>query len=116
MWTPERLDDPEITCLEQPRLYGDAGTARQPDLVVEAALTAGLIGTGMPSKEALATVLIFRTATFWIPVVGGWGTYVLHPPQCELVLSGCFLRLNDTSRLGVLGGRDLAISSADPCR
>jgi hypothetical protein len=116
VWTPERLDDPEITCLEQPRLYEDAGTARQPDLVVEAALTAALIGTGMPSKEALATVLIFRAATFWIPVVARWGAYVLIHPKASSSSVDESLRRNNTSRVGVLGGRDLAISSADPCR
>jgi hypothetical protein len=78
----------EITCLEQPRLDEDAGTARQPDVVVEAALTAGLIGTGMPSKEALATVLIFSAATFCIPIVAGWGTYVLIHRNASSSLSG----------------------------
>jgi uncharacterized membrane protein YbhN (UPF0104 family)/tRNA A-37 threonylcarbamoyl transferase component Bud32 len=39
---------------------------------VEAALTAGLTAAGLPGAEALSAVLIFRLATFWLPVPIGW--------------------------------------------
>lgn len=45
--------------------------------VVEGTLTAALVGSGMSSKSALGAVLIFRTATFWIPIAAGWSLYGL---------------------------------------
>lgn len=45
--------------------------------VVEGALTAGLVGSGLSSKSALGAVLIFRTATFWVPIAAGWSLYGL---------------------------------------
>ena len=39
---------------------------------VEAALTAGLTSAGMPSATALAAVMLFRIATFWLPILPGW--------------------------------------------
>jgi len=39
---------------------------------VEATLTAGLTSAGMPSGTALGAVLLFRIATFWLPLVPGW--------------------------------------------
>jgi uncharacterized membrane protein YbhN (UPF0104 family) len=45
--------------------------------VVEGTLTAGLVGSGMSSKSALGAVLIFRTATFWVPIAAGWCLYGL---------------------------------------
>jgi uncharacterized protein (TIRG00374 family) len=43
--------------------------------VVEGTLTAGLVAAGLNSKSALGAVLIFRTATFWIPIAVGWCLY-----------------------------------------
>jgi putative heme transporter len=40
--------------------------------VVEGTLVAGLVAAGLSSKSALGSVLIFRTATFWIPMALGW--------------------------------------------
>jgi len=40
--------------------------------VVEGTLVAGLVAAGLSSKSALGSVLIFRTATFWIPMSLGW--------------------------------------------
>ncbi len=40
--------------------------------VVEAALAAGLTATGIDSALAVSATLLFRTVTFWIPVVPGW--------------------------------------------
>jgi len=40
---------------------------------VEATLIAGLTSAGMPSSSAVAAVLLFRLATFWIPLLPGWG-------------------------------------------
>ena len=39
---------------------------------VEAALTAGLIATGMHGTIAASAVLLFRLLTFWLPVPFGW--------------------------------------------
>jgi glycosyltransferase 2 family protein len=39
---------------------------------IEAALTAGLTAIGIPASAALPAVLLFRTATFWLPVPPGY--------------------------------------------
>jgi uncharacterized membrane protein YbhN (UPF0104 family) len=39
---------------------------------VEAALTAGLVATGLHGTEAASAVLLFRLLTFWLPVPVGW--------------------------------------------
>ncbi len=39
---------------------------------IEAALIAGLTGIGISSGAAVAAVLIYRLATYWLPVVPGW--------------------------------------------
>ncbi|MEP6598639.1 MAG: lysylphosphatidylglycerol synthase transmembrane domain-containing protein [Actinomycetota bacterium] len=39
---------------------------------VEAALSTGLTAVGMPGATAISAVLLFRLATFWIPVPFGW--------------------------------------------
>ncbi|MCW2495865.1 lysylphosphatidylglycerol synthase transmembrane domain-containing protein [Jatrophihabitans sp.] len=39
---------------------------------VEIALSTGLAGAGMPSATAVSAVLLFRIATFWLPVPAGW--------------------------------------------
>ncbi len=39
---------------------------------VEAALTAGLTAAGVPGGEAISAVIIFRLATFWLPIPIGW--------------------------------------------
>ncbi len=39
---------------------------------VEAALTAGLRATGVAGTIAVSAVLLFRLATFWLPVPAGW--------------------------------------------
>ena len=38
---------------------------------VEAALSAGLTSAGMPGSVALSAALLFRIATFWLPVPAG---------------------------------------------
>jgi undecaprenyl-diphosphatase len=40
---------------------------------VEATLIAGLTSAGMTSATAIAAVLLFRLATFWLPLLPGWG-------------------------------------------
>jgi len=44
---------------------------------VEAVLAAGLTAIGIPAHQAIAAVLIFRTATFWLPIPVGWVSYVM---------------------------------------
>ena len=44
---------------------------------VEATLIAGLTSAGMPSTTAVAAVILFRLATFWIPLLPGWGALVV---------------------------------------
>jgi glycosyltransferase 2 family protein len=39
---------------------------------VEAALTAGLTAAGLSGATAISSVLLFRIATFWLPVPVGW--------------------------------------------
>jgi uncharacterized membrane protein YbhN (UPF0104 family) len=43
---------------------------------VEAALVGGLTTTGVPVGPALAAVLLFRVATFWLPAPLGWMAFV----------------------------------------
>ncbi len=43
---------------------------------VEAALAAGLTGIGVPTHQAVPAVLIFRFATFWLPIPIGWISYM----------------------------------------
>jgi glycosyltransferase 2 family protein len=42
---------------------------------VETILGAGLIAIGIPAHEAIPAVLLFRMATFWLPIPLGWGSY-----------------------------------------
>ncbi len=39
---------------------------------VETALSLALAGAGMPAAQAITAVLLFRTVTFWLPVLAGW--------------------------------------------
>jgi glycosyltransferase 2 family protein len=39
---------------------------------IEAALVAGLTGIGMESGPAVSTVLTYRLATYWLPILPGW--------------------------------------------
>jgi uncharacterized protein (TIRG00374 family) len=42
---------------------------------IEAALVAGLTGVGMESGPAVSTVLTYRLATYWFPVLPGWAAW-----------------------------------------
>ena len=44
---------------------------------VEAVLAAGLTAIGIPAHEAIPAVLLFRVATFWLPIPAGWVAYLL---------------------------------------
>ena len=44
---------------------------------VEAALVGGLTAVGTPAAAALPAVLLFRTATFWLPVPPGWVAFTV---------------------------------------
>ena len=44
---------------------------------VEAVLAAGLTAIGIPAHEAIPAVLLFRMATFWLPIPLGWVSYVV---------------------------------------
>jgi undecaprenyl-diphosphatase len=44
---------------------------------VEATLIAGLTAAGMSSTAAIAATILFRLATFWVPLVPGWLAFVL---------------------------------------
>jgi glycosyltransferase 2 family protein len=44
---------------------------------VEAVLSAGLTAIGVPAHEAIPAVLIFRIATFWLPIPAGWVAYTV---------------------------------------
>jgi uncharacterized protein (TIRG00374 family) len=43
---------------------------------VEAVLAAGLTAIGIPASQAIPAVLIFRLATFWLPIPAGWVSYL----------------------------------------
>jgi glycosyltransferase 2 family protein len=51
---------------------------------VETALSIALAGTGMAPAQAITAVLVFRTVSFWIPVLVGWVS--LHYLQGKDVL------------------------------
>ncbi|HEX2784068.1 MAG TPA: lysylphosphatidylglycerol synthase transmembrane domain-containing protein [Ilumatobacteraceae bacterium] len=42
---------------------------------IEAALVAGLTGVGMKSGPAVSTVLTYRLATYWLPILPGWASW-----------------------------------------
>lgn len=44
---------------------------------VEAVLAAGLAAIGIPAHEAIPAVLVFRIATFWLPIPAGWVSFTL---------------------------------------
>jgi glycosyltransferase 2 family protein len=44
---------------------------------VEAVLAAGLTAIGIPAHEAIPGVLLFRVATFWLPIPAGWVSYLV---------------------------------------
>jgi uncharacterized membrane protein YbhN (UPF0104 family) len=43
---------------------------------VEAVLVAGLTAMGIPAAESISGVLVFRVATFWLPILAGWLSYL----------------------------------------
>jgi uncharacterized protein (TIRG00374 family) len=43
---------------------------------VETVLVAGLTAMGVPAHEAIPGVLVFRVATFWLPIPLGWLSYL----------------------------------------
>jgi len=43
---------------------------------VEAVLVAGLTAIAIPAHQALPAVLVFRLATFWLPIPAGWICYL----------------------------------------
>lgn len=43
---------------------------------VEAALIGGLSAAGLPATVAVAAVFLYRLATFWIPVLPGWASFI----------------------------------------
>ncbi|HSL59183.1 MAG TPA: lysylphosphatidylglycerol synthase transmembrane domain-containing protein [Acidimicrobiales bacterium] len=51
---------------------------------LEAALVAGLAGFGLDEGRAIAAVLTFRLATFWLPVLPGWLTFTWMQRRQEL--------------------------------
>ena len=42
---------------------------------LEAAVIAGLVAAGMPNDIAVPSVFLFRLATFWLPILPGWGAF-----------------------------------------
>ncbi|MGH9170212.1 MAG: lysylphosphatidylglycerol synthase domain-containing protein [Acidimicrobiales bacterium] len=44
---------------------------------IEAVLSAGLSALGIPLHQAVPAVLIFRLATFWLPIPAGWLSYTV---------------------------------------
>jgi uncharacterized membrane protein YbhN (UPF0104 family) len=44
---------------------------------VETVLAAGLAAIGIAPHEAIPAVLVFRLATFWLPIPAGWVSYLV---------------------------------------
>ncbi|MHB8246891.1 MAG: lysylphosphatidylglycerol synthase domain-containing protein [Acidimicrobiales bacterium] len=44
---------------------------------VEAVLVAGLTAVGISARDAVTGVLLFRVATFWLPILPGWIIFLL---------------------------------------
>ena len=44
---------------------------------VEAVLVAGLTAVGLPAREAVPGVLLFRVATFWLPILPGYASFLV---------------------------------------
>jgi hypothetical protein len=63
--------------------YGVAMTAGSIGLtpgglgVIEAALTAALVGAGLKGHAALAAVLVYRLISFWLVMTAGWAVMAL---------------------------------------
>lgn len=51
---------------------------------LEATMIASLAGFGMDHGPAVASVLVFRLATFWLPILPGWYTFVWMQRNGEL--------------------------------
>jgi uncharacterized protein (TIRG00374 family) len=51
---------------------------------VEAASIAGLTATGVPTEQAVPAVLVYRLATFWLPVLPGWLAFTLLTRRDEI--------------------------------
>jgi glycosyltransferase 2 family protein len=77
---------------------------------VEAALSFGLVGAGMPAATALTAVLLFRTVTFWLPVLAGWLS--LHYLQRKDILLGSY-GVVDADGLGEPDGDGDTAADAD---
>jgi len=52
--------------------------------VAEFGLTVGLVAAGMPEEAALATALLYRGATFYIPPI--WGFFAMRWLQRNALL------------------------------
>lgn len=72
---------PAFTSIALVYLAGSAVSAIAPTPggvgAVEAALIAGLTSSGMTGSTAVAAVILFRTATFWAPLLPGWGAFLM---------------------------------------
>ncbi len=44
---------------------------------IEAVLVAGLTAVGLPAREAVPGVLLFRVATFWLPILPGYASFLV---------------------------------------
>ena len=51
---------------------------------LEAAMVAALTGFGLEAGIAISAVLTFRLATFWLPIVPGWATFLYMERQGEI--------------------------------
>jgi glycosyltransferase 2 family protein len=58
-------------------LAGNAVGAATPTSGGIGGVEAGLVAIGIPAHEAIPAVLLFRMATFWLPIPVGWVSYVM---------------------------------------
>jgi undecaprenyl-diphosphatase len=71
---------PAFTSIALVYLVGSAVASAAPTPgglgAVEATLIAGLTSAGMASTTAVGAVIVFRLASFWLPLLPGWGAFV----------------------------------------
>ena len=51
---------------------------------LEAAMIAGFTGFGLDGGVAISAVLTFRLATFWLPILPGWITFMWMERRGEI--------------------------------
>jgi len=70
--------------------------------VVEAALTGALVALGVPARQALTAVLLYRAISFWLAIAIGWPIYWRLRRESPQLATGATV----AGAAGPLGGDD----------